>query len=74
MFKNSLHNLKMTTKCSPYSGLQCWECDESKANTCYNSTDAGQLGTCDEGITSCFKSETSKSKLQNFELLYIKLR
>ena len=39
------------------SGLQCWECSKG-GNTCHNSSDTGQLVTCNNQVTSCFKSET----------------
>ena len=40
-------------------GLQCWECGLG-GGTCHNSSDTGQLVTCGDGETSCFKSETSQ--------------
>ena len=46
---------------SLFAGLQCYECGQGAGGgTCSNSSDWGQLVTCQEGQTSCFKSESSE--------------
>ena len=55
-FKNTFQQNNTIIRCP---GLQCWECGLG-GGTCHNSSDTGQLVTCGDGETSCFKSETSQ--------------